>query len=501
MTTHELRAEVTALLGRAQARYQDSSHAAVLAAARTRLDEPLRVAIAGRVKAGKSTLLNALVGELLAPTDAGECTRIVTWYQNGLTYRVEREDQDGTRTQLPFRRQDGRLDVSLEGADPATITRLVVSWPANTLRTQSLIDTPGIGSLSTDVSARTTAFLTPDDQPGEADAVCYLMRHLHSTDVRFLEGFHDDEAAHATPMNAIAVLSRADEIGVGRIDAMQTAQRIAQRYRQDPQVRTLCQTVLPVAGLLAQAGATLRHDEFEALRTLAGADREVVHDLLLSADRFAEADTDVGVTPEVRAALIDRVGLFGVRLGTALLRTGVVQTSGALAAAYGEHSGIVALREVLASQFAARAELLKARSALATVDTVLRSQPGPGTDELAGELERIIASTHAFVEARLLNALRAGNLDLAERDQEEAQRLLGGDGAAVHARLGLDADISPAQAREAAITALSRWQQRAEHPLNTPARADAARQVMRSCEGVLAELAAQPPPPTPSAGS
>ena len=39
-----------------------------------RLDEPLRVAIAGKVKAGKSTLLNALVGEQVAPTDAGECT-------------------------------------------------------------------------------------------------------------------------------------------------------------------------------------------------------------------------------------------------------------------------------------------------------------------------------------------------------------------------------------------------------------------------------------------
>ena len=37
-----------------------------------RLQGPMRVAIAGRVKAGKSTLLNALVGERLAPTDAGE---------------------------------------------------------------------------------------------------------------------------------------------------------------------------------------------------------------------------------------------------------------------------------------------------------------------------------------------------------------------------------------------------------------------------------------------
>ena len=48
---------------------------------RRRLDLPVQVAIAGKVKVGKSTLLNALVGEELAPTDASECTRIVTWYR------------------------------------------------------------------------------------------------------------------------------------------------------------------------------------------------------------------------------------------------------------------------------------------------------------------------------------------------------------------------------------------------------------------------------------
>ena len=55
---------------------------------RARLDGPLRVAIAGKVKAGKSTLLNALVGENVAPTDASECTRVVTWYRNSHVYRV-----------------------------------------------------------------------------------------------------------------------------------------------------------------------------------------------------------------------------------------------------------------------------------------------------------------------------------------------------------------------------------------------------------------------------
>jgi len=86
--TDQLVEQVRPLLDEAIALYRDDPVGAELETARTRLDEPLRVAIAGKVKAGKSTLLNALVGEDLAPTDAGECTKIVTWYRHALGYDV-----------------------------------------------------------------------------------------------------------------------------------------------------------------------------------------------------------------------------------------------------------------------------------------------------------------------------------------------------------------------------------------------------------------------------
>src|ERR1044071_1071163 len=64
---------------------------------RRRLDEPLRVAVAGRLKAGKSTLVNALIGRRVAPTGAGECTRVVTQFRYGTADRVDVVRRDGTR--------------------------------------------------------------------------------------------------------------------------------------------------------------------------------------------------------------------------------------------------------------------------------------------------------------------------------------------------------------------------------------------------------------------
>ena len=38
-----------------------------------------------------------------------------------------------------------------------------LEWPSQSLRNQTLIDTPGIASLSKDTSARAGGFLAPDD--------------------------------------------------------------------------------------------------------------------------------------------------------------------------------------------------------------------------------------------------------------------------------------------------------------------------------------------------
>jgi hypothetical protein len=459
-----------------------------------RLDEPLRVAIAGKVKAGKSTLLNALVGEQVAPTDAGECTRVVTWYRDGATPRIVLHPRDGVPRPLPVRRHDGALTIDL-GATPAEqCERLVVDWPAQSLRSTTLIDTPGIASTSKAVSQRTVDFLDPDsvdgrDTPTEADAVVYLMRHVHARDAAFLEAFRDRGVARATAVNAVAVLSRADEIGGGRVDAMFSARTIAARYRTDPTVRGLCQNVVAVAGLLAQTGRTLRQAEHTALTALARTTRDDLETELLSVDRFLRAGRESGVTAEVRQRLLARFGLFGIRLSTSLIRQGA-DSPAALAKELVDRSGLRELEQVLHTQFGERRDVLKARSALLAVDAVLRSGDGAGPRQgpLAREIDRILAGAHEFTELRLLGALRSGTVTLPTRDADDGERLLGDAGASPAARLGLGPDAPSHELAEAAYTALERWQRHMVNPMLGRSTTDACRAVVRSCEGILAGL-------------
>ena len=126
----------------------------IVADARQRLHEPLRVALAGRVKAGKSTLLNAFVGEPLAATDVAECTRLVTWYVHGTHPIAYAVGDTGRRTQVRHHVVDGRASIDLDGVEESYIERLEVEYPSPHLAALTLIDTPGIASISESVSER-----------------------------------------------------------------------------------------------------------------------------------------------------------------------------------------------------------------------------------------------------------------------------------------------------------------------------------------------------------
>jgi hypothetical protein len=452
-----------------------------------RLQGPLRVAIAGRVKAGKSTLLNALVGERLAPTDAGECTKLITVYQRGAGYDVTAHLRDDSTRSLTFQRSNGALTIELGSLREADVARLDVSWPTSSLQSITLIDTPGLASVNDENSRRTREFLEADgDGPGEADAVIYLMRHAHRTDVAFLDAFMDRSVSAASPVNAVAVLSRADEIGAGRLDAMESAARIAQRYAADGQLRTLCAAIVPLSGLVAETGLTLREDETAALRTLAATDPAVLEQMLMSADQFCEVSASE-LTVEWRRDLLDRLGVFGLRVAVDEIRSGRSTTAAQLGAALVRTSGLPSLRELIGSHFGPRARVLQARSGLLALRAVVRRMAATDATvaaDLDRELERIEASTLEFAQMRSLHLIASGVAAFDAPTASELRSLLSAHGAA--AALGLAPDASRDDVQRAALQMISRWRTRAADPLADPTRVEVCETAVRCAEALYA---------------
>jgi hypothetical protein len=443
-----------------------------------RITDPLRLAVVGLPRTGRSTLVNALVGEEIAPLLVEEDSQVLTWYQGGPVPRARMFPTQAPPRDAPVARLDGQLHIDLEGWTSGSLDRIVVDWPSRILRGLTLVDTPGLESTS-DMSARI---------PMDADAMLYLMRHLHDTDLGFLRSIQDHPIARETPVNALVVLSRADEVGGGRTDALTSAKRIARRYRTDAGLRGLCQDVIAVSGLLAHAGRTLTHEELETLAALAAAPRQELESCLVSADRFVAAGASLPVDARTRAVLLDRFGLPGIRLVTALIRQGV-DTHGDLSEQLVARSGLAELRESIDQCFTDRHDVLKARSALLALEVVLRMEPRPAARGMANALEGLVTSAHEFRELRLLAALRAGRTTLPESLTEEARRLVGGAGTALPARLGFDREPTGQELRGALTDALRRWQEQAENHALAGGQRSAAQVVVRSCEGMYATLA------------
>lgn len=452
-----------------------------------RLNEPMRIALAGTLKAGKSTLVNALVGETVAPTDATEATRIVTWFRHGPTPKVIANHRGGRRSHVPIMR-DGGLGFDLSGLNPNDVVDLDVQWPADELIATTIIDTPGTSSLARDVSARTHRLLVPEDGMPRVDAVVFLLRTLNAADIALLKQIGDLVGGAAGALGIIGVASRADEIGAGRLDAMLSAEDVAKRFTRELSQTGVCQAVVPVSGLLALTARTLRQSEFGALQKLAGVDAAELHKAMLSADRFVRPDSPLPVDAATRARLLDRFGMFGIRISIAVLKAGVTDAAG-LADELLERSGLVALRNVVDQQFAQRSDMLKAHTALVSLRRFVEAYPIAGTPRILADIDPLLADTHAFEELRLLSQLHSRATALHDEELASLRRLIGGSGTDAASRLGL-APEAHHDAPRAAFAAAQRWRRRAEHPLNDPFTTRACRAAVRSAEAMVAAFAA-----------
>ena len=359
---------------------------------RAQLREPLRIAVAGRVSSGKSTLVNALLGLRVAPTAAGECTQVVTWYRYSETDRAEIRLVDGTTRPLALD-ADRSLPEDL-GVDLELVDSIQVGLYVDALERLTLIDTPGLASLS-GASARTEDLLArrSEDAVARADALVYVVAgDLRADDERVLTQFQDNSGPlRASLMNTVAVLNKVDKLGRDPDEIQATTATLVRSWADT--LRHQVGTIVPLSALLAETAEAARLTEGHArtldrLAALPDTDRER---LLLSADRLGREDSE----------LLARLDLFGTRVALGRIDAGE-RGGAALTRALRAHSGFAELGRVLHAVFARRADILKADVAL----TALRGL----ADEAAWLAQLLLEWSEQVAIEPEAQALRVGEL-------------------------------------------------------------------------------------------
>jgi hypothetical protein len=427
-----------------------------------RLGGPLQVAVAGRIKSGKSTLVNALIGRRVAPTDVGECTRLVTRFQYGTVDRVEVVFNDGHKQVLPFA-ADGMIPAEL-GVNIEEVSHIEAYLTNAVLQGMTVIDTPGLGSLDAASVSRTEELLgaakhrkDPDSDDPEseddlddtsrsavagAEAVLYVVTQgVRADDQQALAAFTAATASReAGPVNAIAVLNKADTIAPESVpgsdgDIWKAATLLA--GKQASTLKPRVADVLPVIGLIAESAESggFTSADAEALKKLSTMDDSILEMMLISADIFTTWECEV--PSGTRQRLLEKLDLFGISQAVKTIRAEPEITAGSLRRVLLDASGLAAVRARLDIVFAARADGIKAAAALASVTALAHASGDPGERQRVHDAIEVLLAKPEAHQLRLLEALTlvaSGAVDMPEDLTEEVLRV--GSNADIGAQLG-----------------------------------------------------------------
>lgn len=507
---------------------------------RARLHQPMRVAIVGLIKAGKSTMMNALLGEAVVATGTVETTFNVNW----LRY--------GEKPALTVHFKDGRPPESKSYDELAALTRradenrdyllgikyIQVDYPNSILQTFNLIDTPGLESYYEEDAKNTRDFIMSHGQEltevtqreaSHADAVLYLFSYSVSTaDKSVVEEFLGPALGRATPINAIGVLTKVDGYWSDYDNPIEAADTICRRLSENSQVCNLFYAVYPVCGLLALGAQTLQPDEFEILTRLSMIPAERLDRLVRNVMAFGKREypDDPNIPPVAeRQRVMHRLGQYGVWLACRLIREGVtLRDSGVPAASVvaerGEdapqpphglnqregitdreqlvsellqRSGVPKLRDLIVSHFGNRAFLIKLGTVLRQIEeTCFREQRRQSGEEqlvvkqIAGEFQALETREHAFKELRVLRSYYEGKLDFNPDEVKQLLQVTGEYGTSCGERLGLGERALVSEMLSVAEERMRYWYLRANDFISADSVTIASAEVIaRSYERIL----------------
>jgi energy-coupling factor transporter ATP-binding protein EcfA2 len=418
---------------------------------RRRLDEPLALVVAGRAGAGKSTLVNALLGRRIAATGTGERGRVVTLYRSGAPERIELVLTNGARELLDLT-PEGHIPQTL-GVPREQIKTMEVRISAAPLRSLMIIDTPGLEESTSETSRESASSAGWESVAiDKADALLFaLAGDTGAADREALKTFRRRFAGSglASAVNAIGVLTKADLVAA---DGAQWEPAMERAVALRGALGSLVSTVVPVASRIAQAVSTraLADDDMVALMRWARLDPVRRESLLYSAEG-SSFDDAMAAAAEGRERLLGLLGQYGVRLALELADSGDPFNQVTLARRLREMSGIDELRKQI-DGIQLRADPLKADAALIDLESLSwRYQ----LTELRNQIDRIRLDAPVLELMRMFDRCASGQIELDEGQLEELEQLL--TGRTMAERLGLEPLAAENELRAVATQRARRW--------------------------------------------
>lgn len=173
----------------------------------SRYDEPLNIVVMGEVKAGKSTLINAMVGEKVSLVGATETTAAIIEITNGSERKATVIRHDHSKENLTI---DGLHTILAQHKDDRAyfkqIEKIILTYPLKRLKSLHIVDTPGLGTVTQANQDVTENYIQ------QSDVVLWVLSVHHLGDASVYEAL---ESVALTDKPMIILINRVDQLNPG----------------------------------------------------------------------------------------------------------------------------------------------------------------------------------------------------------------------------------------------------------------------------------------------
>ena len=411
-----------------------------------RIDEPMQLAIIGKISSSKSTLVNAILGknEIMA-TGLKEVTYNVGWLKYGNPDSdIIIHHKDNTPVLYKKPKEFALWSTQSHNSEIDNISYIEIFDDAEILKEINIIDTPGLDALRGKDSQNTLDFI----QKVRPDAVIMLFTHSVSENV--LEIVRQYNAGSSfNPLNAIGLLAKIDVLWQETFERDKTALQIGEqmtknKLNKDPLLQKTLFDIFPISALQFLASSTLDEPVYADLVNLSKSDDIQLKKAFNSVTNFLKQELDLNVAIPQRELIVANVGLYGAYLIVKSLKNGEVSDIQSARRILWKESGAQRFMKVLYNHFGMRAKLIKMESIYQSIQQTFMSLRGQIKDissiQLLSKIEQRISElfsslVHEHKEYNLLCKLYNGDIILSKNDRQEFLSLCGEYGESAMERL------------------------------------------------------------------